>query len=110
MRTILKDLREDRDLHQKEVASYLGVSRSAYSNYENGSREPGIEILKKLADFFRVSMDELLGYTPKKRGELSLGRDERDLVRKYRALSDSGRKRMLRQVELELDMERGFGG
>ena len=65
---LLKSLREDRDLHQKDVASYLGVSRSAYSNYENGSREPGIEILKKLADFFRVSMDELLGYTPKKRG------------------------------------------
>ena len=66
--------------------------------------------MKKLADFFRVSMDERLGYTPKKRGELPLGRDERDLMRKYRALSDSGRKRMLRQVELELDMERGSGG
>ena len=54
-------LRKKRNLTQKDVADHLGISRQAYANYETGSREPDLNTLKELADFFNVSVDHLLG-------------------------------------------------
>jgi transcriptional regulator with XRE-family HTH domain len=60
----LKELRKQRKLNQQAVADALNCSQSVYSRYENGSYEPSLEILLKLADFFQVSLDELVGRTP----------------------------------------------
>ncbi len=60
----LKKLRQDRDLTQQHIAAYLGITRQAYSNYENGSRLPDIETLLKLGEYFQVSIDTLLRGTP----------------------------------------------
>ena len=59
----LKQLRAERNLLQKEVADYLGITTSAYGFYEQGEREPSLETLKRLADYFAVSVDYLLGRT-----------------------------------------------
>jgi len=59
----LKTLREDNDLTQQEVAEAFGITRSAYSNYENGIREIPLDVLVKAADFYKVSVDYLLGRT-----------------------------------------------
>ena len=59
-RTRIRDLREDRDWTQKELADRLKISRSAYSAYENGANAPPLEILIALADLYRVSVDYLL--------------------------------------------------
>lgn len=56
----LKELRLQKGVPQQKVAKYLGVSRQAYSNYENGNRNPDNEVLLKLAEFFEVSVDYLL--------------------------------------------------
>lgn len=58
---ILKELRQSKKLKQAEIAHYLQVSPQCYSSYEQGSREPNIETLIKLADFFDVSLDTLMG-------------------------------------------------
>lgn len=63
-----KELREEKKLLQKDVAKYLNISTSAYGYYEQGKRNPDIETIKKLADFFDVSADYLLGRTNNKRG------------------------------------------
>ena len=60
MKTIIKDLREDRDLTQKEVSQYLNISQVAYSYYEINKRSIPLEILSKLADFYNTSTDYLL--------------------------------------------------
>ena len=60
----LRYLREARDMKQRQVADALGVSRSAYTNYEAGARCPDAEMLTKMADFFELSVDEILGHTP----------------------------------------------
>jgi len=57
----LKLLRNDRKILQKEVASYLGIDRTTYVKYETGASEPSIEVLRKLAAFFSVSVDYLVG-------------------------------------------------
>lgn len=59
----LRDLREDRDLTQKQVASYLNIRQNTYSQYENGQRQLPIDALIKLAYFFQTSTDYLLGLT-----------------------------------------------
>lgn len=57
------DLREDHDLTQKAVAEYLGIQPNVYRRYEKGIRDFPLEILIKLADFYHVSIDYLLGRT-----------------------------------------------
>lgn len=61
LRIIIRDLREDRDLKQKTVASYLGVSQQTYSNYENGHRDIPLWAILKLSEYYKVSTDYLLG-------------------------------------------------
>lgn len=55
----LKHLRGEQT--QEEIAKCLGISRARYSHYENGRSEPDIQTLKKLADFFKVTTDYLIG-------------------------------------------------
>lgn len=59
----LKDLREDNDLTQKDLAEELGISQQYYSEYELGKREFPIRHLLKTAKFYGVSTDYILGLT-----------------------------------------------
>ena len=59
----LRDLREDRDLNQTEVAKMLGMSQTGYSKYETGENDIPTSILIKLARFYDTSIDYLLGET-----------------------------------------------
>lgn len=59
----LKPLRKALKQTQTDIAKYLGITVSAYGNYELGQREPDIATLNKLADYFDVSVDYLLGRT-----------------------------------------------
>ncbi len=61
LKTLIRDLREDHDLKQKTVASYLSISQQAYSNYENGYREIPTWVVAALAKYYNVSSDYLLG-------------------------------------------------
>ena len=61
----IRNLREDRDLRQRELAEGLHVSQNTYSQYENGVIELTAEKLVLLADFYEVSVDYLLGRTEK---------------------------------------------
>ena len=59
--TRLISLRKDKNLSQKEAAEYLGVSQALLSHYEKGIRECGLDFLIKLAAYYEVTCDELLG-------------------------------------------------
>lgn len=63
----IRDLREDRDLKQKQIADYLMCDQSLYSKYERGERALPLEFAEKLADYYGVSVDYLLGRTNEKR-------------------------------------------
>jgi len=62
----IRDLREDKDLTQKQMGEILFCSQRVYSNYERGELDIPTEILIKLADFHRVSVDYILNRTDKK--------------------------------------------
>lgn len=59
----IRDLREDRDLKQRELADYLNCSQQVYSNYELGQRDIPSEMLIRLSRFYKVSVDYILGLT-----------------------------------------------
>lgn len=87
-----KDARLSKKLRQIDVANYLGITRSAYTNIENGKRGLDSEMLSKLADLLEVSTDYLLGRSSvshPNQGKLS--KDERNLILIYRSLNQTAR-------------------
>lgn len=59
----LKDLREDHDMSQKQVAEYLGMKQPQYSRYERGLRDIPTDVLIRLAQLYHTSADYILGLT-----------------------------------------------
>ena len=59
----IRDLREDHDLKQRQLAELLNCSQQVYSNYELGQRDIPTDVLIQLANFYNVSIDYLLGQT-----------------------------------------------
>lgn len=109
----LKKLREKYNLSQYELARRLGMSRATYSGYELGIREPDHETLKKLARFFDVSVDFLVGNTddptPPSAGSEEI--DIRQLIRdkiktarwKGRPLSEKDAEMLTKIIDAALD-------
>ena len=63
MRLRIRDMREDRDLKQREIAEFLMCDQSLYSKYERGEREIPLSCIVRLAQFYRTSVDYLVGLT-----------------------------------------------
>lgn len=62
----IRDLREDNDLKQKELAELLGTTQQVYSRYEKGKNEIPVRHIIKLVRFYKVSADYILGLSDKK--------------------------------------------
>ena len=63
----IRNLREDYDKKQQELANYLNVKQTTYSKYELGKINIPIEVFIKLADYYNVSIDYIVGRTPRKK-------------------------------------------
>ena len=63
----LKELREDKDLYQKDIAKTLNMSQTGYSQYETETNDIPTEVLKKLASFYNTSIDYLLYLTDERK-------------------------------------------
>ena len=62
----LRDLREDADLNQTQVAQFLGMSQTGYSKYETGENDILTQVLIKLAGFYKTSTDYILGISDRR--------------------------------------------
>lgn len=74
----LKQLRTDKKITQMELADYLHVSQNAIFNWENGKREPSLEIIQKIADYFNVSCSSILGWDESGMCEMHTFQDDID--------------------------------
>lgn len=82
----IKELRKEKGVTGEFVANAVGLSESAYRNYERGVREPNFETLSKLADFYDVTTDYLLGREDDLLDFLSLSEDDKNLEEKIGAM------------------------
>ena len=62
----LRDLREDADLNQTQVAKYLGMSQTGYSKYETGENDIPTQVFIKLAGFYKTTTDYILGISDRR--------------------------------------------
>lgn len=95
---ILKQLRNTQGLTMQEFCEKSNINFSTYQNYETGKRLPTAEILMKIADFYDVTTDYLLGREPLPDpfADLNLNKDnEKDVIEKYMSLSDETRAVLL---------------
>ena len=79
----IKDLREDHDLLQKDIANLLGISQQYYSEYEKGNRTISADMLKNICIFLNVSADELLGLEIKN-SYYSLNKENTQIINKIK--------------------------
>lgn len=102
----LKDLREDKDLFQEDVAKVLNITRQQYQLYESGNREIKFHLVIKLAEFYGVSVDYIAGLTNDKRGltRSDLAEDETALIKAFRSFTERQKGR-IEQVIKEIEQE-----
>ena len=86
----LKEIRKSLGLSQKQVCDYIGCSGTVYSRYETGKREPSIGTVLKIAEFYGVSLDYLVGN--KEFEERSLSDSESELLSVYRKADKRSRE------------------
>ncbi len=105
---ILIDLRNESNLSQMQLAEKIGVSQSTIAKLEIGRNEATASTLAKLAAFFDVSADYLLGLSddldaPLSSAALDLPADERELLNLYRQLNYEGRQRLIARAEVMIE-------
>lgn len=105
----LKELREERELTQKELAQSIGVAQSNVSRWEKDEMEPSAEIVVKLADFFQVSADYLLGRSDDLGAPVAprteISREEQQLLKDFRTLSRHSRDLILDMIHSAAEKE-----
>lgn len=96
---ILRQLREKRNIRQKDIADYLEITQQAYQRYEAGTSEPSGDLLCKLADYFNVTTDYLLGRAPQADAMKMLVAQTdvspETLVKQFEALPEEGQALMM---------------
>lgn len=94
--TRLKEMLKQRELTQKDLAVALNISPGAVGNYVHGLREPDYATLKKIASYFQVSTDFLLGMDL----GITKSAEENELLQIYRVLNKNQRSFLIEQAKL----------
>ena len=101
----LRALRKSANLTLQQLADALGTSNQVLSRYEQGKRQADYNTLAKLAQYFNVSIDYLLGFKNSTPIENSLPLDETELLKNYRSLSYAGKARVAAYTDLLREQE-----
>lgn len=109
----LRQLREYHHYTQEYVSTRFNIERPSYSNYECGKCTPPLEFITRLADFYQISLDDLLrnpdffpSATTKELFAFPFTRDERLLFHLYRLLPDDAKRDTLQYVEFRFHQSR----
>lgn len=102
----LKELRISRGITQEELAKHLNISNSAVGMYEQGRREPNQDMLKKMAEFFNVSVDYLIGGQP----NANPTKADLERLKKIKKLNDLFEKMTPQQQELLISLAENLRG
>ncbi|MBQ9808335.1 MAG: helix-turn-helix transcriptional regulator [Ruminococcus sp.] len=96
----IKDLREDKDLRQEDIAKIFNMHKTTYCRYEQGKSTPTLDIIIEIAKFYKVSIDYIAGLTNDKGGLHKNTTAENEILNKYNALSDIRKGRVLQLLDM----------
>lgn len=99
----LEKLRKDNKVSQARLGEVLGITQQMVSNYEKESSQPNIELLVKMADFFKVSIDALVGYSPVNSEEMVTQRER--LLNYYDRLTEADRDKCFTIMQTIISMK-----
>lgn len=105
----LKDLREDSDKLQKEVAIDLKTNVTQYQRYENGYREPPFDFIIRIAKYYNVSIDYIAELSNNRKidnNNLNLSDEEKHLIEVYRNLNTKSKSKLEERAETLLDIDK----
>lgn len=103
----LRELRNSRKLSQQELANYLQISKSSVNMYERGEREPGLDTLEAIADFFNVDMDYLSGKATEIKifdTKDDITSHEREIISAYREQSESVKTAICKMLDVDYEV------
>ena len=100
----LRELRENKRVTQNEIAKYLKISRSAYSQYESGRRQINYETLFSLADYYNISIDYLLGRYEE--NPMLVNKKEAHIIEIYRLLDERGKAGVEAMLNFEFEQSK----
>lgn len=103
----LKELRQQKKLYQKDIAKYLNIAISTYSYWENGTYDIDLLNLQKLADYYNVSIDYILGhdYDYKNSDNFLNSNDEKELIKIYRKCNEKNKTLIMGYANGIMDKE-----
>lgn len=90
----LRDLREDADKTQNDIALYLKTSQVQYQRYESGKREIPFHMVINLAKYYDVSIDYIAGLTNLKTGKNNLSQDEKEFLEKFSRINERNKGKL----------------
>ena len=100
----LRNLRKQKKITQAQIAEYLNLSPVGYGNYETGKTEPNVETLIKIADFYGVSVDYVVGHDMNN-GFGYLSENEAKMMEIFRQLKTSSQFKVMGFAQAELERE-----
>ena len=105
---MLRSLREQKGLTGKQVAEGIGIAYPVYQTYESGARNAGLPVVEKLADFYGVTTDYLLGRVPAETETLTASENalEQRLLEQYYKLPEQYRKKCLEGVIQAVELQK----
>ena len=95
----LRELRKDKNVSQKKLSNYLGYGYTAIANYESGRNEPSFDTLCKIAGYFDVTVDYLIGKEDNPLREDTISKIESELVLNYRKMGKEDQRILLEMAK-----------
>ena len=98
----IKELRKEKNITQNQLAAAIGVSRSSVAMWETNNTQPDFDLIKKLADYFGVSIDYLLGYEIKpteQKENLEITSQEKVVIEKIKKLSNNNLQKVFGYID-----------
>ncbi len=98
----IRDLREDMDMTQKQIADVLGINYVQYQRYESGKRELPFHMAVEMAKYYGVSIDYIAGLTNDKKGltRSALSENETYIIKLFDELNDTDKGRLIERAEM----------
>lgn len=103
----LRQLRDETKITQKALAKRLAIDRTTYIGYEKDRREPDIETIIKIANYYSVTLDYLVGRTIQTQSVIEFTYDEIELIKKYRSLDEDGKGAVKNTLDFECKRAQG---